>query len=300
MQATSSRPSRGVQPHEVAAAADALLAERTRPTIERVRAKLGRGSPNAVAPMLESWFASLAPRLGIAEPAQDQMPAAVRQAMELVWKAAQGVADAAAREELAGDRQKLEEGIAAVAAERAELARQSEAAGVREALIVEKAQGLERQIEDLTARLAAASATLKQRDQALEEARGSIARLVQQKDADAQAHAKTVDALATERERLTERTAARERRLLEDVDRARQETKTAAKAAADMQKQFDKERAELERSTQSTLKTLQALQVEHAAVRERLAAAERRVKELQTAAAKPAKAAPRRRAAKAA
>lgn len=36
--------SRGVQQHEVDAAADALVAERLRPTIERVRAKIGRGS----------------------------------------------------------------------------------------------------------------------------------------------------------------------------------------------------------------------------------------------------------------
>jgi hypothetical protein len=45
--------SRRVQQHEVNAAADALLAERARPTVERVRMKLGRGSPNTVGPMLE-------------------------------------------------------------------------------------------------------------------------------------------------------------------------------------------------------------------------------------------------------
>jgi hypothetical protein len=36
-----------------------LLAEGLRPTIERVRQKIGRGSPNTVSPMLERGFASL-------------------------------------------------------------------------------------------------------------------------------------------------------------------------------------------------------------------------------------------------
>ena len=55
--------SRGIQEADVFAAADALLAEGKRPTIERVRLKIGRGSPNTVSPMLERWFATLGERL---------------------------------------------------------------------------------------------------------------------------------------------------------------------------------------------------------------------------------------------
>jgi transcriptional regulator with AAA-type ATPase domain len=43
-----------------------LLHEGPRPTIERVRQKIGRGSPNTVSPMLERWFASLGQRLAAA------------------------------------------------------------------------------------------------------------------------------------------------------------------------------------------------------------------------------------------
>ena len=46
--------SRGIQEADVFTAADALLAEGKRPTIERVRLKIGRGSPNTVSPMLEN------------------------------------------------------------------------------------------------------------------------------------------------------------------------------------------------------------------------------------------------------
>jgi hypothetical protein len=52
-----------VQVDEVWAAADAVLAQGERPTIERVRTHLGRGSPNTVAPMLDAWYASLGKRL---------------------------------------------------------------------------------------------------------------------------------------------------------------------------------------------------------------------------------------------
>ena len=37
---------RGTQEHEVWAASDALMQEGLRPTIERVRQRLGKGSPN--------------------------------------------------------------------------------------------------------------------------------------------------------------------------------------------------------------------------------------------------------------
>jgi hypothetical protein len=54
---------RGIQESDVWSAADELLAEGQRPTIERVRQKIGRGSPNTVSPMLERWFATLGKRL---------------------------------------------------------------------------------------------------------------------------------------------------------------------------------------------------------------------------------------------
>jgi hypothetical protein len=52
MQFNGARVARGVQLEEVWASADAVLAQGERPTIERVRQHLGRGSPNTVAPML--------------------------------------------------------------------------------------------------------------------------------------------------------------------------------------------------------------------------------------------------------
>ena len=54
---------RGITETDVWTASDALLLEGARPTIERVRQKIGRGSPNTVSPYLDTWFKSLGARI---------------------------------------------------------------------------------------------------------------------------------------------------------------------------------------------------------------------------------------------
>lgn len=102
---------RGITENEVWQACDALLLEGARPTIERVRQKLGRGSPNTVSPMLETWFKHLGGR--ITDPgafsALAAMPDPVHQAAKHLWEAAQ----AEARRDL-DDR--LREGLLAASA----------------------------------------------------------------------------------------------------------------------------------------------------------------------------------------
>ncbi|SDC50077.1 replication region DNA-binding N-term [Variovorax sp. CF079] len=88
-----------VKEADVFEAADALLAEGKRPTIERVRLKIGRGSPNTVSPMLERWFATLGERLVGStshRPAgndPDGMPVGVRNAARLLWETARREAE---------------------------------------------------------------------------------------------------------------------------------------------------------------------------------------------------------------
>lgn len=54
---------RGITQDDVWKACDALLLEGARPTIERVRQKIGSGSPNTVSPFLETWFKNLGGRI---------------------------------------------------------------------------------------------------------------------------------------------------------------------------------------------------------------------------------------------
>lgn len=91
--------SRGITEQDVWKAADALLLEGARPTIERVRLKIGRGSPNTVSPHLESWFARLGAR--IADPQafrapETDAPEPVRELARQLWETAQALAHQAA------------------------------------------------------------------------------------------------------------------------------------------------------------------------------------------------------------
>ena len=88
MQTVAPKTSRGVQEADVWAAADALLAEGQKPTIEKVRLHMGRGSPNTVAPMLDAWFSTLGARLGLNQQTQElrnSVPNEVLEAAQLLW-----------------------------------------------------------------------------------------------------------------------------------------------------------------------------------------------------------------------
>jgi chromosome segregation ATPase len=85
--------SRGITEHDVDQAADALLLQGLRPTIERIRLQIGRGSPNTVSPHLESWFRRLGQRLQAPAPVGPQpraaeVPDPVDTAARQLWQAA--------------------------------------------------------------------------------------------------------------------------------------------------------------------------------------------------------------------
>lgn len=54
---------RGLTELDVHDAADDIVSTGERPTVERIRAHLGTGSPNTVTRHLESWWASVGARL---------------------------------------------------------------------------------------------------------------------------------------------------------------------------------------------------------------------------------------------
>lgn len=56
---------RGVTEKDVHRAADALVFKGERPTVERIRAHLGTGSPNTVTRLLDTWWQALPARLAV-------------------------------------------------------------------------------------------------------------------------------------------------------------------------------------------------------------------------------------------
>lgn len=269
-----SKSPRGVQQQEVAAAADALLAEGARPTVERVRLKLGRGSPNTVGPMLETWFAGLAPRLGLTDVeagAPAGPPAAVRQGMQQLWEEALRLARSEANAALEGDRQALAGEREHLAVTRAELAHQLSSAELRANTLQESLQRATSMVDEGAARLRDTQAVLQQRDRELAEARASIAALVQQKDAAAREHLQQLDRLNAERTQAAERATSTERRLLEEIDRARQEAKVALKKVGELESRLAVSQDELQRAKEKASEAVHQLQLECAQLRERVA-----------------------------
>lgn len=96
----------GVPENEVFAAADAVLARGERPTVERVRIELGRGSPARVGGLLDQWWARLAERLN-GETRLPALPAEVARAFVAVWQQAIHLAQVAAEQALVEQRQVL-------------------------------------------------------------------------------------------------------------------------------------------------------------------------------------------------
>jgi len=77
--------SRGVSSRDVELAADTLLRAGERPTIEKVREKIGRGSPNTINPLLDLWWKRLAARLDAGPAALHRIPEGVLHVAEALW-----------------------------------------------------------------------------------------------------------------------------------------------------------------------------------------------------------------------
>lgn len=100
----------GVTEQQVHQAADALLQGGERPTIERVRALLGTGSPNTLIRLLDSWWIDLGSRLATQEKklALPDAPIEVVNAASALWTGALAHAKAVAVTDLERDRAQVE------------------------------------------------------------------------------------------------------------------------------------------------------------------------------------------------
>jgi len=150
--------SRGITEQDVWKAADALLLEGARPTIERVRLKIGRGSPNTVSPHLESWFARLGAR--IADPQafrapETDAPEPVRDLARQLWETAQALAHQAAETRALQAEDQARQACAERDAQAAELAR-----------VQALAQAQAAELDALRLQLAATQAAQAERDAA--------------------------------------------------------------------------------------------------------------------------------------
>jgi chromosome segregation ATPase len=272
------RRSARISQADVFAAADALLVMGERPTIDRVRMKLGRGSPNTINDHLDAWWAKLGARLRDL-PGQEfpQLPERVAQTLQQLWNEALDGARAALQNTLSQHEQALAQQEHALQVREHALSEREHTANTR-AVALEDSLSLAR--EQLTAANQRAErlelsiqqhdtegARLRARTEELERAIASLRLKLEATETSHQA----------ERARAEGRHAATEARWLTETDRARQALKEATK---EHERQFKllrsqadalrKEREDLRGQLGDTRSELKAANAIRAHVEERL------------------------------
>jgi hypothetical protein len=247
---------KGITDHDVWRAADALLLDGHRPTIERVRQHIGRGSPNTVSPHLDTWFSRLGAR--IADPQAFRAPAPdtpepVQALAAQLWDTAQALARGQAETRALAAEALQRQAQAAADDLRAELARQRA-----------RADALAADLDALQRAHAAAQASLAER---------AAAHTRELADAHAQRDALRAQAQA-DVAAASERATAAERRAAADMDRERQARLRADQLARDARAESDRaladERARAQAQFVEQVQALARVELRASALQERL------------------------------
>ncbi len=219
---------RGVQQTDVNGAADELLSEQLKPTIERVRMKLGRGSPNTVGPMLEVWFSSLGERLRGPTGESDktsELPATVQVAMKTLWKSALQEAHStfeASKVDFANTTSQQEQQMTTVLAE----------IETERGAFAHQASELKQALDALHIRLAESKdqanklqMLVNKKDEELTSSRLALQQHVSESNLERRRHDEQFRAHSAEIQALQTQFATSERRLMTEMDRERQQVK---------------------------------------------------------------------------
>jgi len=248
---------RGITQGQVDQAADTIVAAGERPTVERIRAHLGTGSPNTVTRMLEVWRQGLSERLRQIS-LLPELPDEVGQAMTALWAQALKHARTQTQQELQAEQEALQRATADLDARASEQAAQLAAAEAERAKAVE------------AAKLAVSRAEVQQQwidrlESELKVQAGERERLVAQNQAlvttefQLRQEMQAIEPrMARERERWQQHVQAVEDRSHAQVDQARVDLKAARSELAEIRKQHRED----ERNHQQRIATLtQALSV---------------------------------------
>ncbi len=236
----------GITQEQVNAAADALVAAGDKPTVEKIRAALGTGSPNTITRMLDAWRGGLAERLQnvLRLP---ELPMEAGQAMAALWQLAVNHAERLLLARMATQQAALSAKEARLDEERtrwtttlAEAEAAVAQASTRQALAEHACTNLDSQLRDSHA---LREDLLQQRDRL----QAMVDRQTGELDALHVERTARLVAEKQERERIATHLRAIEDRAHQEVDRARQETK-----------QWQQRHEAAERSYRDAVQTLEA------------------------------------------
>ena len=251
---------KGVTESDVHAAADAVLAGGDRPTVERIRAHLGTGSPNTVTRWLETWWRAVGTRLAAqqARLALPEAPSEVAAAASRLWELALQRAEAHAEVRLADERVVLQGAYAAIAERESVAQLQVQAAFEEGAQAREALRASETRLSDLQRLLDQQAARIRDLQNERGEAQtrlavleAEVARIRAQGDAAA-------TAFATERDTLLQQLRGNEDRAAAEIDRARQDAQRLKAEARTRERQQHAELAAAQQTSDALGRELQA------------------------------------------
>jgi chromosome segregation ATPase len=254
---------RGITQDQVNTAADALVAAGDKPTVEKVRAALGTGSPNTVTRMLETWRSGLAERLQKVLQLPE-LPPEAGQAFTEVWRLAVTHAMSVANAALAHEQN-------ALLAAQTSLTQERKLWEIAIAEVRAQAQSADQGREMAETRLADIQRLVEQQA-------GQLAELTQQRDrlqalCDRQAaeiealRGQLEDHLAilqTERNRQEVYVRGIEDRAHAEIDRAREESKSLQAALRQKERDTSTIAVQLE-AAEATARVAEHLATEHGA-----------------------------------
>lgn len=252
---------RGVTEQDVFTAADRLLVRGERPTIERVRLEIGRGSPNTINPLLDSWWLCLSKRHAGAAP--DALPVPIRLATEALYQEILRQAEQMARQSVTTLRDEVEKDRASVFREAEQLqaerlGAQSLGDALKSELVELRAinERLTRQISDLTAQLE------------IERGEAAQARLTAQLAVEERDRMSA--ATQSELTRVREQWQGNERHWLKEIEALRDEIKRSRKDSEGSQLAHRRQVTALEREANGRTAEMQSVRAQLLAATNRL------------------------------
>ncbi|WP_413974851.1 DNA-binding protein [Stenotrophomonas acidaminiphila] len=216
---------RGITETDVHTAADELVANGDRPTVERIRAHLGTGSPNTVTRWLDTWWKNLGIRLQPKRPDLKDAPAALAELAGQWWALALEHARESVLEELADTRQSLAAEYDELRVQQQSFAHEGSALHAKatasaqsERLALTQVAELRQLVDQLQSQLAESARQRASTDQRLEQVESARRAM--------EARLQELQELArSERDSLIEHARSVENRAAREVDQARQQAK---------------------------------------------------------------------------
>jgi len=259
--------SRGIQQDDVWAAADSLIADGLRPTIERVRQKIGRGSPNTVSPMLEAWFATLASRLGVNKPDDlfGNIPKSFTRAIQNAWEIALSEGREKSALEIAHAQADLRLATQALNEREIRLVQIEQLRAVQHQALGDALEAAKNNTKDAQTRLSEIQNLVGSREMEIQNLHVKLVAAETERDSERFRHQEAVADHIQRKQKIEERADATNRKLQEEIDRARQETKKISGEAYTMGKKLAAEKIFLEERIRSQEKDLVRIQVLHVA-----------------------------------